>query len=144
MVATIHVTFDCADPARLASFWAEALGYQLRPPPDGFASWEDWLRDQQVPEAAWNSRSAVVDPSGAGPRLLFMQVPEPKAGKNRVHLDVSVGGGHDTPVEQRRERVAATVERLVVAGGTRLRAVDEHDEHWVVMADPEGNEFCVT
>jgi hypothetical protein len=70
-------------------------------------------------------------------------VPEPKTAKNRVHLDLAVGGGRDTPPEERRRNVAAAVERAVAAGATRLREVDETDEHWVVLQDPEGNEFCM-
>jgi hypothetical protein len=78
-----------------------------------------------------------------GPRLYFQRVPEPKTAKNRVHLDLAVSGGRGTPVEERRRQVAAAVERAVAAGATRARAVDEDGEHWVVLQDPEGNEFCM-
>jgi hypothetical protein len=137
-----QVTFDCADPARLAAFWAEALEYQLQPPPDGFSSWEDWLRDQKIPKELWNSMSAVIDPQGKGPRLLFQQVPEPKTVKNRVHLDVNVGVPRDDP-EASRARVKTASERLVGLGATRLREAEERGEYWIVMQDPEGNEFCL-
>ncbi len=143
MAVSIQVTFDCADPDRLASFWAGALGYQKQAPPEGFASWEDWLRAHHVPEDQWNSASAIVDPDGQGPRIFFQRVPEPKTVKNRVHLDVNVGGGAGSAPQERRQRVDAAVERLVAAGGTRVRAVEERGEYWVVMQDPEGNEFCL-
>jgi len=129
----IQVTFDCADPARLAAFWASALGYVIQQPPEGFASWPEFLTSIGVPESEWDTRSACVDPAGAGPRLFFQQVPEPKTAKNRVHLDVNVG----------RDRVDAEVERLVAAGAARVREHAEAGDRWVVMADPEGNEFCV-
>jgi glyoxalase superfamily protein len=143
MATSIQVVMDCADPSRLAAFWAVALGYELQPPPEGFDSWEAFLSSIGVPESDWNSRSAVVDPEGKGPRLYFQQVPEPKTAKNRVHLDVNAGGGHEVADEERRMRVAAKVEELVAAGATVFREVEENGEHWVVMQDPEGNEFCV-
>jgi hypothetical protein len=137
---TVQVVIDCADPAALAGFWADALGYTLEPPPEGYASWPDWLVAMGVPEPLWNSRSAVVDPDGVGPRIFFQQVPEAKAGKNRVHLDVRVGGrGEDA-----RARIDAEVARLEGRGASRAWVVDEEHEYCVVMRDPEGNEFCVT
>jgi hypothetical protein len=129
----VQITFDCADPGRLAAFWASALGYVIQPPPEGFDSWPAFLTQIGVPEEAWNSRSACVDPEGKGPRLFFQQVPEPKAVKNRVHLDVNVG----------RDRVDAEVERLVGEGASVVGEKSEMGERWVVMADPEGNEFCL-
>jgi len=139
----IQVVIDCADPDRLAGFWAVALGYVPQPPPDGYASWEDWLREQGIPESDWNSASSVEDPDGKRPRLYFQRVPERKTVKNRVHIDVNVGGPRGTPLEDRKPRVAEHVKRLVVAGAIVLQEVNERGEHWVVMQDPEGNEFCV-
>ena len=133
MATGVQVTFDCADPGRLAEFWAEALGYVLQPPPEGHDSWPAFLTAIGVPESEWNTRSAVVDPDGRGPRLFFQRVPEPKAVKNRVHLDVNVG----------KDGVDAAVERLVAKGATRVEEVGQLGERWVVMADPEGNEFCL-
>jgi hypothetical protein len=72
----------------------------------------------------------------------LQKVPEPKTVKNRVHLDVQVGAGLGP--EERPGRVAAEVERLLGLGATHLRAYDEMGEHWVVLQDPEGNEFCVS
>jgi hypothetical protein len=143
MATGIQVVFDCADPARLSRFWAEALGYKLDDPPQGYDRWEDWLRDQGIPEEHWNDASAVVDPDGAGPRIYLQRVPEPKTVKNRVHLDLNVSGGAPVPIEERRRRVEAEAERLTGIGATRLRAVEELGVYWVVMQDPEANEFCV-
>jgi hypothetical protein len=95
-----------------------------------------------VPEEQWTSRSAVVDPDGAGPRIFFQRVPEPKTAKNRVHLDVRAGG--DASGDARRERLTEEVQRLTELGAEQIRSVDEMGEHWIVMRDPEGNEFCVT
>jgi Glyoxalase-like domain len=143
MATGVQVVFDCADPSRLARFWAEALGYKLDDPPAGYQRWEDWLRDQGIPEERWNDASAAVDPDGAGPRIYFQRVPEPKTVKNRVHLDLDVSGGASVPIERRREQVEAEAERLTGIGATRLRAVEELGVYWVVMHDPEANEFCV-
>ncbi len=141
MPVSFQVALDCADPAALAAFWAAALGYVVQPPPPGFDTWEDWLRDHGVPESEWNAFSAVVDPDGAGPRLFFQRVPEPKQGKARVHLDLNVGGGIDTPVAQRRTRVDAEAQRLVALGAELVAAYDERGEYWVAMRDPQGTEF---
>ena len=143
MAPSIQVVFDCDDPERLARFWADALGYKLQDPPSGYASWEAWLRERHVPEDQWNAASAIIDPDGQRPRIFFQRVPEPKTIKNRVHLDVNAGGGHETPPDQRRRKVDAEVERLVALGATKLRVAEERGEYWVVMADLEGNEFCL-
>jgi catechol 2,3-dioxygenase-like lactoylglutathione lyase family enzyme len=135
MAADIQVTFDCADPDGLARFWCEVLGYRMQDPPPGFATWPDWLRDHGIPEERWNDASAAVDPDGRSPRLFFQRVPEPKTAKNRVHLDVNVG----------RDQVVPTLERLRALGATVLREpqTSELGDYWAVLADPEGNEFCL-
>jgi catechol 2,3-dioxygenase-like lactoylglutathione lyase family enzyme len=143
MTPTFQVTFDCADPDRLARFWAEVLGYELDRPPEGYASWEDYLRAMGIPEEDWNMASAIVDPAGQRPRIFFQRVPEGKVVKNRVHLDVNVGGGRSTPREESRKRVDAEVERVLTLGATKLRRLEEHGEYCVVMQDLEGNEFCL-
>jgi hypothetical protein len=143
MATGFQVTYDCANPPKLADFWALALGYQPEPPPPGYASWPEWAREAGVPEEEWGDYAAVIDPDGVGPRLFFQRVPEPKTAKNRVHLDVNVGGPRGTPPEQRRARVAEAVTRLTAAGATRIREVDEPAGHFIVMTDPEGNEFCL-
>lgn len=97
-----------------------------------------------MPEAQWNDQNAVEDPEGAGPRLFFQKVPEGKVAKNRVHLDLNVGGGHAVPLDERRSRVDAEVQRLKALGATDERgAIEKDGEYWVRMNDPEGNEFCV-
>jgi len=85
-VKKIQVTFDCAEPERVARFWCEVLGYVVPPPPEEFATWDDFQRS--LPPEEQGSWFACVDPSGAGPRLFFQRVPEGKVAKNRVHLDV--------------------------------------------------------
>lgn len=144
MGVSIQLVFDTHDPAREADFWATALGYQLQPPPDGFDSWEGFLRAQQVPETAWNDASAIVDPAGVGPRIFFQRVPEGKTAKNRMHLDLNVSGGPRVALDERRRLVDAEVARLKALGATDERGAMEHlGEYWVRMNDPEGNEFCV-
>ncbi|WP_371526231.1 VOC family protein [Streptomyces sp. NBC_01283] len=138
------VTIDCAQPGDLAKFWALALGYAEKPPPDGFDSWGAWFAHQGVPEEEWDDGAYLSDPDGSGPSLSFLKVPESKVAKNRLHLDVQVGGGRATPWEVRWPRVVAAVEKLTAAGATVIR---EHEmqgrpDH-VEMADPEGNEFCL-
>ena len=102
MATGVQIVFDCADPDTLATFWAAALHYKKQDPPSGFASWPDFLKAQGIPEQEWNSASAIVDPDGAGPRIYFQRVPEGKVVKNRVHLDLNVGGPRDAPHDQRR------------------------------------------
>ena len=143
MAVGVQVTFDAADPQALAAFWGETLGYVEQDPPEGFDSWEAWAVANDVPRERWGDFAARVDPDGAGPRLFFQRVPEPKTAKNRAHLDLAVGGGRGTPPEESRRNIAAAVERAVAAGATKVREVDERDEYWVVLQDPEGNEFCM-
>ena len=145
-----QIVFDTADPDRLAKFWAEALHYKLQEPPAGFASWEAALKAWNVPEEEWNSMSAIVDPEGGGPRILFQQMDTPKPGKNRLHMDLNVSGGMAVPLATRKAEVGREVDRLVKLGATRQEAWEppprsegEPREYWVVMQDPEGNEFCV-
>jgi hypothetical protein len=143
MAIRLQVVFDAADPPKLAAFWGEAIGYVEEDPPDGFDSWEAWAVANDLPREDWDNYASRVDPDGAGPRLFFQRVPEPKTAKNRVHLDLDVSGGRGTPIEDRRRRVADAVERAVTAGATRVKAYEEAGQHWVVLQDPEGNEFCL-
>ena len=140
-VRQVQVTFDCAEPTRVARFWCEVLGYVLPPPPEGFASWEDFDRTQ--PPEEQGSWSACVDPTGVGPRLFFQRVPEGKVAKNRVHLDVRVGTG--LVGEERLAVLEAECARLVELGAVHFRTLyaDEENESCVVMQDVEGNEFCL-
>jgi hypothetical protein len=152
MSRTIQVTFDAHDPEALSTFWREVLGYVHPGPPgvdlpegaDPLAAWQEFLAKVGVPEDQRNSRSAIEDPDGQGPRLFFQQVPEDKAAKNRVHLDV-----RSAPGLQGAERMAALeaeCERLVALGATRLNRVEPDppmEAGFIVMTDPEGNEFCL-
>ncbi|TYC01409.1 VOC family protein [Micromonospora sp. WP24] len=144
MARDIQITFDCADPAALAAFWAEALGYRVQEPPAGFESWEQALEAMGVPPERRNDASALVDPEGAAPRLFFQRVPERKQAKNRVHLDVRAAPGLEG--EARMAALEAAAERLVSHGATRL---ERHEPAsplgagHIVLADPEGNEFCL-
>ena len=143
MATSIQVVIDCADPARLGEFWAAALHYRQDSPPAGFASWPEFLAARGVPPEMWNSANAVSDPDGKGPRFFFQRVPEPKVVKNRVHVDLNVSRGPASPLAERHQLVDAEVQRLLGLGATRLRPYEERGEYWVVMQDPEGNEFCV-
>lgn len=137
----VQVTFDCAEPERVARFWCEALGYVVPPPPAGFASWEEF--DQSLPPERRGSSYACQDPTGVGPRLFFQRVPEGKVVKNRLHLDVRVGTG--LVGEQRVTALETEAARLVSLGATKVRLLtaDEENESCLVMRDVEGNEFCL-
>jgi hypothetical protein len=144
MARDVQITFDCADPAGLAAFWAQALGYQLQDPPKGFESWEQALEAMGVPPESRNDASAVVDPEGSGPRLFFQRVPEHKQAKNRVHLDVRAAPGLEG--DARMAALETQAERLVSHGATRLQRYEPAPPlgaGHIVMADPEGNEFCL-
>jgi glyoxalase superfamily protein len=120
-VKQFQVTFDCADPERVARFWCEVLGYVMPP----------------------NTTVACVDPTGVGPRLYFQRVPEGKVVKNRVHLCVRVGTG--LVGDERLATLEAECARLIPLGATRVRllAADGEEESCIVMQDIEGNEFCL-
>jgi Glyoxalase-like domain len=144
MATTWFLTVDCARPKELAAFWCVALGYVEAAPPTDFGSWDEWLTHFKVPEEEWADGAFIEDPAGVQPSISFLKVPESKIVKNRIHLDLSVGGGRQEPHDIRWARVTATVKRLTEVGATVLR-VDEQDgtpDH-VTMADPEGNEFDV-
>jgi len=113
-----NITFDCAHPTALAGWWTKVTG---------------WEEDPDNPNLPQDDEAALVAPDGSL-NLLFIKVPEPKAVKNRVHLDVQ-------PIEGTRD---TEVTRLVAIGATMVADRRRADgSGWVVMADPEGNEFCV-
>ena len=117
MYSTIlNITFDCSDPRALARFWGDVTGWDVRG------------RDV----TPGHEEYAAGPPEAGGPKLYFVQVPEPKAGKNRVHLDLIPPAG-----DQRAE--------LARLAGLGARVVDPQPPgvSWVVLADPEGNEFCL-
>nr|WP_245885200.1 VOC family protein [Kineococcus rhizosphaerae] len=139
-----QVTFDCADPARMAGFWAQVLGYVVQPPPAPFASWPEALAAWGVPAERHGDASAVVDPEGVGPRIYFQRVPEPKVAKNRVHLDVRAAPG--LAGAERMAALEAEAARLVAAGArvlARCAPAPPLESGHLVLADPEGNEFCL-
>lgn len=150
--AAWQLTVDCREPARLVTFWADVLGYEPAPPPDGFDTWNDWYRsvgvpDEELPDDT-DAVDRLVDPAGEGPRIWFQPVAEGKVGKNRLHLDISVGGGRGVPLQERRRRVDDRVAELVAIGATVDRVWGEddagRDHYFTVLRDPEGNEFCVS
>ncbi|WP_395358944.1 VOC family protein [Streptomyces sp. YH02] len=138
-IKEFQVAFDCAEPERVARFWCEVLGYVVPPPPKGSDTWEDYDRSQPAEErGAW---FACVDPSGVGPRLFFQRVPEGKAVKNRVHLDVRVATG--LVGEERLAALEAECTRLLALGAVRERLLYDGHDACIVMRDIEGNEFCL-
>jgi hypothetical protein len=151
MPARFQLVIDCADPEPLARFWAAALGYELEPPPEGFATWDDWRRDIGFSESELGiGVDSIVDPRGEGPRIWFRVAPEAKVVKNRLHLDVHASGGRslmdrDVPLATRRQRVDAEARRLADLGATLtvVMSADGFDGYAVGMKDPEGNEFDI-
>jgi len=141
----IQVTFDCAGPAALADFWSAVLGYERQAPPPGFDSWDAALDAFGVPESERDSRDAIVPPEGGqGPRLFFQRVPEPKTVKNRVHLDVRAAPG--LVGAARMAALQQEADRLVALGATVVRRIEPDgrmESGFIVMQDPEGNEFCL-
>jgi hypothetical protein len=151
----IQVTFDAGDPVTLSFFWAAALGYVVQPPPgrpldpttpaeEVIEAWMAFLAEAGVPEERRRSASAIVDPAGAGPRVFFQQVPEGKTAKNRVHLDVRAAPG--LTGDERMAALEAECDRLVAIGAGRLRRFEPDPPTslgFIVMTDPEGNEFCL-
>lgn len=148
----IQVTFDAHDPSALSSFWRDVLGYVHPAPPgvdlpegaDPLAAWRDFLSRIGIPREQWNTRSAIEDPDGQGPRLFFQQVPEDKVVKNRVHLDVRAAPGLQG--QERMTALEVECERLVALGATRVLRYEPDppmSAGFIVMTDPEGNEFCL-
>ncbi len=152
MSREIQITVDAHDPRALSTFWREALGYVHPGPPgvvlpagaDPLAAWDEFLAGLGVPEDQRNTRSAIEDPGGRGPRVFFQQVPEDKIAKNRLHLDLRAAPG--LPGPDRMAALEAECDRLVALGATRLQRHEPAPPMaagHIVMADPEGNEFCL-
>ena len=144
MSREVQVTFDAGDPGALCAFWCEVLGYHRQPPPQGFDDWDSFLDSVGMPPERRNDRSAAVPVDGDGPRLFFQKVPEGKTAKNRVHLDVRAAPGLDG--EERMTALQAEADRLVGLGATQQRRVEPDqalETGFIVMLDPEGNEFCL-
>ena len=146
MPLDFQVTMDCSNPHVLADWWADALGWAVEPSDEAFirrmiaeghASEDDTTTHRGT--LVWAEGAAIRNPDGpmsgpGGRRILFQRVPEPKTVKNRVHLDVFVGP----------DKVEAEMERLVGAGATFLHRGRQGPHGWVTLADPEGNELCIT
>jgi hypothetical protein len=145
MAYDFQVTFDAGDPHKQADWWAETLGWAVEPSDEAFirrmiaeghASESDTTTHNG--QLVWKEGAAIRHPEepagGARKRVLFQLVPESKTVKNRVHLDVWVGA----------DNVEAQAERLTARGATFLHRGRQGPNSWVTMADPEGNEFCVS
>ncbi len=141
MAFDFQVVIDSADPHVLADWWAEALGWQVEPQDEAFirrmvesgaASEDDTIQHRGA--LVWKVGAGLTSPDPGRPRVLFQRVPEAKTVKNRVHLDVRVGA----------ERREAEVARLIGLGATELWRGAQGPFEWATLADPEGNEFCVT
>lgn len=147
MPVRFQLVIDCADPDRLAHFWAAALGYELAPPPAGFSTWDDYYRDLGIPEEDPGGVGAdrISDPQGHGPGIWFHLVPDVKIVKNRLHLDIHASGERTDPIETRMQRVDAEASRLAGLGATISGALSQEglDHYAVGMKDPEGNEFDI-
>ena len=146
MAVRYQLVVDCADPELMVRFWAAALGYEVEPPPPGFATWDDWRRDIGLPESYLGTGAdSIIDPAGGGPRIWFHALPDTKTVKNRLHLDIHASGGRDLPLEARRQRVDAEARRLCEIGATQtvVMATEGVDHYAVGMRDPEGNEFDI-
>ena len=112
-----HITFDCADPYAQVQFWSQVTGYQ---------------EDPDNPNQPGDPEGYLAGPDGQ-PGLLFVPVPEAKTVKNRVHLDLM-------PDDRSRDE---EVERVMALGATLIADRRGRGQGWVVLADPEGNEFCM-
>jgi hypothetical protein len=141
-----QLTIDACDPVMLARFWARALDYEPAPATGQETTWQAHYRTGLGEAPAYDDR--LFDPAGIRPPIWFQQVPEAKAGKNRLHLDLYPTNRDDAlPMDRRIEVVEAKVADLSELGATverRERLEDPHDpRYFVVMHDPEGNEFCI-
>ena len=143
MAYEFQVTQDSSDPHTLAEWWAETLGWQVEPSDEAFIrrmiaegyATED---DTKVHNGSlvWKAGAGIRHPDGLqrAPRVLFQLVPEEKTVKNRMHLDVRVG----------TDEIESVVGTLTARGATFLHKGQQGPHTWVTLADPEGNEFCVS
>lgn len=143
MAYEFQVTVDSADPHALADWWAETLGWQVQPQDEAFirrmiSAGHATDDDTKLHNGAlvWKNGAAICHPDGTqrAPRVLFQLVPEPKAVKNRVHLDVRIGA----------DDLTAAVAGLIARGAKFLHEGQQGPYTWVTLADPQGNEFCVS
>jgi len=145
MAYDFQVAVDCARPHELADWWAETLGWNVEWPNEDFIRQmiaEGYATDAETTthdgKLVWLTGAAIRHPdgpdSGSRRRIIFQQVPETKVTKNRWHLDIWVGA----------ENVGQETERLIGRGATLLHKGRQGPHDWVTMADPEGNEFCLS
>ena len=143
MAYEFQVTVDCGDPHAMADWWAETLGWRVEPQDEAFirrmiSAGHAADGDTKLHHGAlvWKTGAAIVHPDGTqrAPRVLFQSVPEAKTVKNRLHLDVRVGA----------DDVERAVAGLTGRGATVLHQGQQGPFTWVTLADPEGNEFCVS
>ena len=141
MAYTFQVTIDCLAPHDLAEWWAETLGWEVE------RTDEDFIRRMVAEGRAeesdttthrgtlvWRTGAAIRHPEpDRAPRIFFQGVPEPKVGKNRLHLDLRTGEDYPASAEALRSR-----------GATKLYDGQQGPFTWVTLTDPEGNEFCVS
>jgi hypothetical protein len=142
-----QLTIDANDPPALARFWAHALGYRASPPVEPDTTWNTHYRARLGDEAAFDDR--LFDPAGLRPPIWFQEVPEAKAGKNRLHLDLYPTGRDNTLSLERRVEIVEAKVAEVVALGASVERRTRHDDptesvYFVVLHDPEGNEFCIS
>jgi hypothetical protein len=143
MAYEFQVTVDSGDPHGLADWWAETLGWQVEPQDEAFirrmiSAGHAADSDTKLHNGAlvWKEGAAIRHPEGTerAPRVLFQLVPEAKTVKNRVHLDVRIGA----------DDVERAVAGLTARGAKFLHTGQQGPYSWVTLADPEGNEFCVS
>jgi len=143
MAYEFQVTQDSADPHALADWWAETLGWEVEPSDEAFIRRmiaEGYASDGDTKvhngSLVWKPGAAIRHPDGPerAPRVLFQLVPEEKTVKNRMHLDVRVGA----------DDVESVVGKLTARGATFSHQGRQGPHTWVTLADPEGNEFCVS
>ena len=117
---------DSVDPRPLAMWWAEALEWQtVYDSDDECVIIPGWVTPEHMADTPWEQ---------TGPGLVFVRVPEPKQGKNRLHLDLAPHTSQDRDAE---------IARLEQLGASRVDVGQDDGASWTVLADPEGNEFCV-
>jgi hypothetical protein len=152
MSRDFQVTFDAGDPLGQARFWAAALDYVIPGPPgvtlaeaeDPIEAWMGFLESAGVPADQRDRASAIEDPDGSRPRVFFQKVPEGKVAKNRLHLDVR--GAPGLQGDERMAALESECDRLLALGATRQQRFEPDppmSAGFIVMQDPEGNEFCL-
>jgi len=137
-----EITFDAKDSKALAAFWMDALGYEPMGPPKGYESWEAWRIKMELSEEEMDEGASIAAPDGTR-YITFLNVPEPKVAKNRLHLDLDVLPDRTAPVLEQKTILDTEVERLEKLGATKLYDALVGEHYRVTMADPEGNEFCL-